>query len=220
MISQRILGICPPASYYLRREAIRAFRPGQPPGGNQGCNRRRLQPRRTRQRHTGGRAVDGDVVTAGGDGPALALRGPVGQQARIGVDGDALVLAPGARSTLPQPIRRWPLVLPRAGDIDLRRVAARPVAGVGDGEAGMDGVAFAAQLQIVIAEAGIGQAEAEGKQRRQALAVIPAIADVRAFDVVIDMRLRAGEIEQPVQLRTRRLVERSGEGDRQPARRD
>nr|GFD55864.1 hypothetical protein [Tanacetum cinerariifolium] len=68
-------------------------------------------------------------------------------------------------------------------DIDLRHVGAGALAGVGDIE--RDGERLAAgDGEVGISEAGVAQPMAEGEQRLLRLALIPAIADVGALDIV------------------------------------
>src|SRR5690606_10023838 len=77
----------------------------------------------------------------------------------------------------------------------------------------------------------IAKAEAERKQRSPARHLIPAVSDIRPFDIVglewsdanpllsrRQRRVARAKLGEPRRLRPRRLIVGRGEGDRQPPR--
>src|SRR5690606_18284341 len=102
---------------------------------------------------------------------------------------------------------------------------ALPRAGVADGEPRNEAVALERDGQALVHEGRVRQAVAEREQRRLPLAGVPAVAEVRALDVVVDVErlprsADSGEVGlhtvEPVELRTRQLRFGPRESDRQP----
>ena len=75
------------------------------------------------------------------------------------------------------------LLVFRLSKIDLRHLVAGEAARIGYLEADFKAIGASRRLQIRIAEVGVAEAEAEGKERRDTLLVEPAVADVDAFRV-------------------------------------
>src|SRR5690606_23307502 len=92
----------------------------------------------------------------------------------------------------------------RARDVDLHHVRPRPRAGVGDLDHGDEAIALARGDEMVVIEAGVREAVAEGEQRHVAFRIEPLVTDQRAF--------RVGEVSRARLAGPGELVERLRKG--------
>src|SRR6185437_4526233 len=139
------------------------------------------------QRQARARVADRDRVVAGTGSPRVRATAPV-LEALLGQgEGDGGRCPGGQVDPLEALELKWRLPGGgRVGDVELGDVRARADAGVGHG--GGDGGRTArgerADVQVAEREGRVGQAVPEREQRRQALAGVPAVADVDALGVL------------------------------------
>ncbi len=176
--------------------------------------------------------ADGDAVTAAGDTPAWQRHIVIGNHARLCPERYPPGLSGRERHTLEcgQAHRRGVF---RALHIQLRDVRSRRVSRIADIE--RDGQPIVApDRRPGIGEGRVAEAVPEGEKRGQALALVPAIPDIRTFAIIDRETLHLGPFGQsriasrsqlggrqpvePDRRRPRRLVGACRKGDRQPAR--
>src|SRR6516162_2656861 len=123
-------------------------------------------------------AADADVVLAGGDGPA-AGGGLVVAHVLAGELEVEPLAVPGGEGDLLEALElvgrladAWGV-----GEVELGDLGPGALPGVGDGDVGGGAVRIGVDLQVAVAEGGVGQAVAEREQRRLAVHVVVAVAD-------------------------------------------